>query len=627
MKKNSFLIVVLVAFATNTYSQSTFQIALGAANVDVPYGTVIAPDGSFVFGGDTFRGSNYSLYANKLSVNGALVWSKTYTSGSSLRSAGVKNINTGGFALVGTRISGAEDMYLAKINNAGSLMWAKTYGSAGSEVAYDILNTADNGFVIVGETNVQSGSNNIDMAIVKTDATGAIQWINSYAQTGSRSEGLYNAIQLADGTYTATGYMDNIDGTYAIAVLHIAADGSLLWFKKYEVTNFQFSFGKSLVSTSDGGYMLTGSISNGSSKKVYNMRLTSVGDVVYIKSYGTQLESDGNQIIKTANGNFLIAGSDFAGPTTSTFNETLLTLNGNGDLLELNSYGGITNDDVNSGGVAQTFDGGFVFSGQTQSFGAGVSDFLVTRVDAAKNSGLGCNLMSPTYTTTTQNTTVTNTPITTFAFGTTTDVTSLTTEAIASTTVTVACQQVPIVLALQNIILSAKVLDKTSVSLLATIENTNSQAAKYVFESSTTGINFKTIQTFENTSTDKINVTDNYPAQGVNYYRVKCLDGTGRSLYSNIIAIKLDERKSYLTFTNGNLILNGTNAVVQISVPNNSKTNLLVYNSYGAVVYSSTLTQANSSHIIPTSKFAAGSYRVVLFNNNTIQSKNSFIIQ
>lgn len=112
----------------------------------------------------------------------------------------------GGYALVGyTRSYGAgeDDFWLVKVDSSGKMQWNQTYGGAESDIAFSLLETSDGGYAFAGST-CSFGAGNHDSWLVKTDASGNMQWNQTYGGTGSDIAS--SLIETSDGGYALAGY-------------------------------------------------------------------------------------------------------------------------------------------------------------------------------------------------------------------------------------------------------------------------------------------------------------------------------------------------------------------------------------------------------------------------------------
>ncbi|MGD0029380.1 MAG: dockerin type I domain-containing protein, partial [Candidatus Bathyarchaeia archaeon] len=80
---------------------------------------------------------------------------------------------------------------------SGNMQWSKTYGGANDDVGYSVQQTSDGGYVIAGET-MSYGSGGWNVYLVKTDASGNMQWQKWYGGSGNCG---YSVVVASDGGY------------------------------------------------------------------------------------------------------------------------------------------------------------------------------------------------------------------------------------------------------------------------------------------------------------------------------------------------------------------------------------------------------------------------------------------
>jgi hypothetical protein len=146
----------------------------------------------------------------------------------------------------------------------------------------------------------------------------------------------------------------------------------------------EFDYGRSVQQTSDGGYIVTGETHSFGVGwgDVYLLRVDSLGDTVWSRTYGGALYDCGRCVQETPEGGFIIAGE------TQSFgaggNDVYLVMTDSmGNALWTRTYGG---GDYECGySVKETIDGDYVIAGETGSFGAGGRDIYFIKTDFMGN--------------------------------------------------------------------------------------------------------------------------------------------------------------------------------------------------------------------------------------------------
>ncbi|MHC4110389.1 MAG: NHL repeat-containing protein, partial [Planctomycetota bacterium] len=185
--------------------------------------------------------------------------------------------------------------------------------------------------------------------------------------------------QTLDGGYIIVGHVfSNVTFDYDICLTKIDADGNIDWQKYYGGDDWDLAY--SVVQTSDGGYAISGltySYGNGESD-IYLLKISSTGRLVWDQYFGGDFWDEGYSLQETSDGGFVIVG------TTRSFGAGeydvyLIKTLSNGHLEFEQTFGG-TGDD-NGWSVQQTSDGGYIIAGYTESFGAGLRDIYLIKLD------------------------------------------------------------------------------------------------------------------------------------------------------------------------------------------------------------------------------------------------------
>jgi len=302
----------------------------------------------------------------------------------------------GGFLACGTTDSFWEQFYeflAVKLDANGTVQWAKTYGGGTheddyDEVLYGCMQTSDGGYLLVGESDTfETYAGDPELWAVKTDANGAIQWQYLYRDT--EFSGVFSAssvVEVADG-YLIVADTDGYDPdlVWDTFILKLGFDGTISWAQSYELTAQLGTAGVwSVRTTTDGGFIVAGytgfdCTGPGCTIDMWLMKLAADGTIQWQKSYGAAGYDEGYWAEQTDDCGFILVGA------TDSFGQ------GNGDVWVIKvddlgeiqwqkTYGGAEVDIGHY--VKQTCDGGYVVAGLPASFGAGLDDAWVLKLDA-----------------------------------------------------------------------------------------------------------------------------------------------------------------------------------------------------------------------------------------------------
>ena len=361
---------------------TTFLKTFGGTSFDYGRSVALTSDGGYIIGG--YSGSfgiagNADFYLIKTDASGTLVWQKTFGGGNGEYGYSVHQTTDGGFIIAGFTYyysAGDFDILLIKTDANGNQLWQKTFGGANLDYAYSVQQTGDGGFVIAGYT-YSFGAGLSDLYLVKIDAGGNLQWQKTIG--GSQGDEGHSVQQTSDGGYIITGHTFSFStvGQY-VYLVKTDASGNVLWQKTYGGNDV--NTGNSVRQTSDGGYIIGGFTTSfgAGSGDVYLIRTDASGNQLWQKTFGGSNYDYGNCVRQTSDGGFVITGktSSFGAGLTDVY---LVKTDASGNLLWQAMFGGSNEDDGYA--VQQTSDGGFIIAGTTGSFGAGSYDVLLIKTD------------------------------------------------------------------------------------------------------------------------------------------------------------------------------------------------------------------------------------------------------
>ncbi len=393
--KRKLLLVIFSLIVAVLHSQVMFQKTLGDVGkyyLDMGYSSQQTTDGGVIVAGSTssFGAGSFDFYLIKLASDGTLLWTKTYGGSNADEGYSVQQTIDGGFVIAGyTKSFGVDssDIYLVKTASDGSLQWSKTYGGIGSDIGYSVRQTSDGGFIITGRTT-SFGAGSFDVYLVKTDPAGSMQWANTYGTP--KADYGYAVKQTNDGGFIIAGvtYFSGIrDDVYLVRT---NSNGTLQWANAIGGT--YTDEGYDVQQTPDGGFIVTGltqtSVNN---YYVYLAKTLSDGSFQWANAImGPDTWYGGRSVQKTTDGGFIVGGSIGQGINYNYYDFYLVKTNANGIPQWNKAYGGIGNDVANS--VQQVNDDGFIISGYTNSFGIGASnqDVYFIKTDSIGNAA-SCN--------------------------------------------------------------------------------------------------------------------------------------------------------------------------------------------------------------------------------------------
>lgn len=264
-----------------------------------------------------------------------------------------------------------------------------SYGGIKYDCGTGIVNTSDGGYALAGLTYSQ-GSGESDLWLVKVDASGNMQWNKTFG--GAQEDVGYSLVQSNDGGYAIVGSTISYgSGGNDIWLIKTDSSGNLQWDKTYGGAGDDY--GWNLEKTSDGGYLITGyTTSYGSGMNDgWIIKVDSQGNIQWSQTFGGSGSDATLQGIQTSDGGYAFTGytnSSGAGKADLW----LVKISSTGSLEWDKTYGGIF--DECGYALVQTSDGGYTIVGETASYGSSghAGDVWLLKVDSEGNK-----LWSQTY--------------------------------------------------------------------------------------------------------------------------------------------------------------------------------------------------------------------------------------
>lgn len=314
----------------------------------------------------------------------------------------------------GTGGYGVSDISVIRLNDSGGVIWNRLFGGWSTEETSDFVVHADGSSVVSGFSSSGASGNktNVNASgawMLKIDPDGNKLWesfqscyrFGSYvphlAAAGDGSDFVSTTVPGAD--FTAFGPWGEIRGRfYNMLISKQGADGSLAWSVSYHIgfTNRV----QSMRSTHDSGVVVGGNTPTyeGLWRLDYLvMRLDSMGQYLWGKTYGGMSNESLVVVRETPDGGFLLGGDSASAPGNSKTSPLyggldcwIVKIDAQGVKQWDRSYGGTGQDQV--GDLVVLSDGGFVVGATSNSTDGnkraplyGVTNAWIFRCDAQGN--------------------------------------------------------------------------------------------------------------------------------------------------------------------------------------------------------------------------------------------------
>ncbi len=277
---------------------------------------------------------------------------------------------------------------------------------SGHQVCNDFIKTWSGGYLLTGSTNVLwqpwqpkaalADKSPLDAMIVRFNLEHEYSWAKRY---GGEADDAGNALieHSGGGVYVAgytKSFMGDVSGNHGGSDFWLfkTNPSDLVWQKCYGGSNDEAA--NDLIETADGGLLLAGYTSSSDGdignhygqEDVWLVKTGIDGALEWEQTYGGSGNDRANEVLQTADGGYIIAGSTdspdgSSGKNTDDQDAWLVKIDNIGNLQWQQTYGGPF-DDMAKSLTINNF-GGYTFVGTTTT--AQSSDVWVVAVDAQGN--------------------------------------------------------------------------------------------------------------------------------------------------------------------------------------------------------------------------------------------------
>ncbi|HKR04011.1 MAG TPA: T9SS type A sorting domain-containing protein [Bacteroidia bacterium] len=380
MKVKPILLVLVLQITFNAViAQSPFQRVISGDGIYTSNASQITSDKGYILAGQN------SLV--KTDSSGSVKWAIYYNL---VFLQSVRQTFDGGYIACGMSLgsNNEQDYTVIRTDSIGDTLWTRSYGGALDDWAYAIENTQDTAYIISGSSQSFSGAYTI-----KINDNGDTLWTKTFVNVFARS-----IKPTSDGNFiiAAAGQVAGNSGDAFL--IKINQNGDTLWTRSYGNTLDETGF--DVIQTSDDGYAVIGatnSYPNAGAMDLYLLKTDSLGNFDWSKTYGSVYVDEGYALRQTSDDGFILAGrmqgynggGGNCGVIGPCYDVYLIRTDNTGDTLWTKMYGGNNLDWAYS--LELTSDGGFLVTGQTESFNLGFLPLCAYLIKADSSGNAVCN--------------------------------------------------------------------------------------------------------------------------------------------------------------------------------------------------------------------------------------------
>ncbi|MFC1746816.1 hypothetical protein ACFLZR_00590 [Candidatus Neomarinimicrobiota bacterium] len=375
------LIPIMVMLFTQCSSEpvrATFMKSYGGPMSDEGYSVEQTSDGGYIIVGSVFITTNtgQNIWLVKTDAYGDTLWTRHFGTYSQDRGRALRIASNGDYIFLGAIRIPPYRLLLTRTKRNGDLIWSKEVLEGDVDTESTLQVTRDGGAIIGAAVMGTDGYS--DMGLIKTDANGDTLWTTSIG--GFNLEEGTGVQETLDGGYLLIGYTESLGvGDGDIVLSKVDATGEYEWDQALVENGYQRA--NASLATADSGFILAGEIGIKNSpveSDMFLMKVNSTGEVMWMRTHGGDQFETAYSVQSTSDGGYILTG------TTSSYGAGagdvwLVKTDGEGFVQWTRTFGGENEDDGFS--VRQTSDGGYIIAGQTQSFSQGFYDLFLIKTD------------------------------------------------------------------------------------------------------------------------------------------------------------------------------------------------------------------------------------------------------
>lgn len=286
---------------------------------------------------------SFDYWVLKFDAQNTLEWQKTYGGSGNDRGKTIVQTQDGGYAIIGSSEStdgdvsennGAQDYWLAKLDASGTISWQKSFGFQGNDVGISMIQTNDQGYLLTGilDVTASGGLGNTankslfsrhaggDYWAIKLDVAGNLEWSKFFG--GNFTDTPEGVIEKADGGFVIAGGSDSADtdisnniGMYDFWIISINDMGDLVWEKSFGGEEIDEAW--AMVKTNDGNIVIAGDTrsntidvsSNNGAADLWLIKISPSGELIWEQTIGGSSFDVARALTPTQDNGFLLAGS------------------------------------------------------------------------------------------------------------------------------------------------------------------------------------------------------------------------------------------------------------------------------------------------------------------------------
>ncbi len=275
------------------------------------------------------------------------------------------------------------DAYLVSADSAGNEQWHKTFGATGTD-SFECMFPNGDGIIAIGSTFDGGGGKNI--LFVHLDAAG--QELRNTILPGELDDWVNTGLVMPDGNIALAGGRGTLNASdIEFLLLIVKPDGIIVSEHTFDYAGVSTTGATGIARAADGSFYLLGQTmeSMEKSEDIILLHVAADGALLWNKTVEADAEEVAGGVVATEDGAVFAA-------TTETYGaggrDILLAKYGaDGNELWAHTLG--SKDDESARAIALAPDGGFLIVGERGTFIEGIQDVYAVKTDAKGFSWMG----------------------------------------------------------------------------------------------------------------------------------------------------------------------------------------------------------------------------------------------
>lgn len=291
-------------------------------------------------------------------------------------------LEDGGLAILGSSVNqntGHLEVYFIRTNSVGDILWSRTIAESGDVEAKHFEVNDEGSFYLTGY--YKRGTTDKQIWLFALAEDGSNLWPNPKTSGGDKDDEGSHLQLLQNGNLIITGYTRSYPSGSLINhafIMRTDENGALDIF--YQIPSMTDEKGNCVRSLSNDNFLILGTAGPAAASDIFLKYVTLAElKVKWEKTYGTLGADIGRCLLADGNIFYLLGTTSTAGINTAI---SLITTDGNGNQTALANFG--MGSELSGSSFEKTADGGFIISGTNKHSDKSITAALIkTRANTA----------------------------------------------------------------------------------------------------------------------------------------------------------------------------------------------------------------------------------------------------